>query len=262
MNSTDFEARSQKFFDAFLLFYSGWNKGQIARVEIKKQHSLRVSEFAGIIAASLKLDREGIALARTIGLLHDLGRFPQLLKYNTFDDSKSVDHAELGIEEMEKGGLFKEVKESLIPVIKMAVFYHNKEELPEEMGEKERLFSKILRDADKLDILQSLSDLYADPGTHPSQTMSWDVTAGRGITGIVADAAINGKKVSMDNIRTGDDIKVMQLSWVYDLNFKASFRILSRGQFVDKIYRTLPKHDNVFDIYRNVRIYVENQFMN
>ncbi len=262
MNISDLDTKSQKFFEAFLLFYSGWNKGQIARVEARKLHSLRVSELSGIIAASLKLDRDEVTLARAIGLLHDMGRFPQLLKYNTFDDSRSVDHSHLGIEEMERAGLFKGVDDTLAAIIKSAVFHHNKEVLPEDLGEKERLFGQIVRDANKLDILQSLSDSYADPGQTPVHVLPGDVPSGRGISEPVADAAINGKKVCRDNIRTGDDLKVMQLSWVYDLNFKASFLILSRGQFVDKIYRTLPKHDNVFDIYRNVRIYVENQFMN
>lgn len=39
------------------------------------------------------------------------------------------------------------------------------------------------------------------------------------------------------------------------------FEIKGR-QFVDRIYRTLPKRDEVFDIYRTARIYVGNQFLN
>jgi len=78
----------------------------------------------------------------------------------------------------------------------------------------------------------------------------------------VVTAAKSGKTVRKEYVRTGDDVKVMQLSWVYDLNFKASFRILASEQYVDKIYRALPKRDDVFDIYRVARIYLENKFLN
>lgn len=262
MTILELENKSRQFFDSFLLFYSGWNKGEISKVEIKKQHSLRVSELSGIIAASLQLETEDIALARIIGLIHDLGRFPQLIKYNTFDDEVSADHSLLALEEMDRVNLFQGIDDESVLIIRGAVFYHNKEDLPVTLSERERLFCKIIRDADKLDILQSLSDYYADPTVIPDHTLSWEVAKRGGISQPVAQAAKNGKSVQKEAVKTSDDIKVMQLSWVYDLNFKASFRILSKGQYVDKIYRTLPKRDEVFDIYRNVRIYVENKFMN
>jgi hypothetical protein len=262
MTIFDFENKCQQFFESFLLFYSGWNRGQISKVEVKKQHSLRVSELSGIIAGSLNLEREDIALARIIGLLHDLGRFPQLLKYNTFDDAVSTDHSVLAIEEMERVNLFQGSSEEIVSVVKTAVIQHNKDILPETLTDRERLFCRILRDANKLDNLEVLTNYYSDPTKSAEHTLSWEVPAGRGISEPVASAVKSGKTVSREKIRTGEDMKVMQLSWVYDLNFKVSFRILSRGQFVDKIYRTLPKRDEVFDIYRVVRIYVENKFIN
>lgn len=262
MNLFEFEKKSRQFFDAFLLFYSGWNKGQLTKVEIKKSHSERVAELSGLLAASLNLDREDVALARSIGLLHDIGRFPQLLKYNTFDDAASADHSEMAIEELERGNLLQGVDAETAAIIKAAIFYHNKEEIPETLTEKERLFCRVVRDADKLDILQSLTDYYDNPSEPANHTLSWEVSRVRKISESVAVAAKNGKMVRKESIQTGDDIKVMQLSWVYDLNFKASFRILTSGQYLDKIYRTLPKRDDVFDIYRVARIFVENKFLN
>lgn len=262
MTIFDLEIRCQQFFDSFLLFYSGWNRGQISRVEVKKQHSLRVSELSAIIAASLNLEREDIALARITGLMHDLGRFPQLLKYNTFDDKLSADHSQLGMEEIERGNLFQGISDETSMIIKTAIMNHNVDELPENLTERERLFCRILRDANKLDNLEALTNYYSDPTKSAELTLLPDIPAGKGISGPVAVAVKNGRTVTRDNIRTSDDIKVMQLSWVYDLNFKMSFRILSTGQYVDKIYRTLPKRDEVFDIYRVVRIFVENKFVN
>jgi hypothetical protein len=262
MTIFDFENKCRQFFESFLLFYSGWNRGQISKVEVKKQHSLRVSELSGIIAGSLNLEKEDISLAGSIGLLHDLGRFPQLLKYNTFDDALSTDHAALALDEIERVNLFQGVDDETVSVVKSAIMQHNKDLLTETLTDRERLFCRIIRDANKLDNLEALTNYYSDPARSAENTVSWEVPAGRGISESVSSAVKSGRIVVRENIRTGEDMKVMQLSWVYDLNFKVSFRILSRGQFVDKIYRTLPKRDEVFDIYRVVRIFVENKFIN
>jgi hypothetical protein len=262
MTCFDFEKKSRQFFDSFLMFYSGWNKGQISKVEIKKRHSERVAELSGLIAASLNLDREEVALARSIGLLHDIGRFPQLLKYNTFDDSASEDHSKMALEELERVVFFQGLAAETAVVARHAIFNHNKEEIPGDLSDQEYLFCRIIRDADKLDNLQALTDYYANPSDPANQALALNVAGGRGISEPVVLAAKNGRTVRLEHVRTGDDVKVMQLSWVYDINFKASFRILASGQYVDKIYRALPKRDDVFDIYRVARIYLENKFVN
>lgn len=262
MKMVDFDNKCRHFFDSFLLFYTGWNKGQSGKVELKRQHCLRVSELSGKIAASLRLEVEEVALARIIGLLHDLGRFPQLLKYNTYDDSISGDHAAMAIDEMEHASLLQGIDPEFAHLIKVAVYQHNKQELPENLSHREKLFCNILRDADKLDNLDEITSHGAYTSTIDHLAPHWNLPRGKGISEQVATAVKSGKSVTREDLRTYDDFKVMQLSWVYDLNFKASFRILTHGRYVDKIYGSLPKRDVVFDIYRIVRIYVENQFLN
>jgi putative nucleotidyltransferase with HDIG domain len=262
MSIVELDIKCHQFFDSFLLFYSGWNKGQARQVDFKKQHCLRVSHLAGKIAASLYLEKEDVALARITGLLHDLGRFPQLLKYNTFDDAISGDHAAMGIDELERGNVFQGVDPDIARIIKVAVYQHNKTLLPDTLSERELLFCKILRDADRLDILETLTSHYANPLGELKHTITNELPRGKGISEDVALAVKSGKTISRECLKTEEDMKVMQLSWVYDLNFKASFRILSEGRYVDKIYGALPKRDVVIDIYRLVRIFVENQFMN
>ena len=45
---------------------------------------------------NLNLEKEDIKLAELIGLLHDIGRFEQLKRFNTFVDKKSINHGEFG----------------------------------------------------------------------------------------------------------------------------------------------------------------------
>jgi HD superfamily phosphodiesterase len=262
MNVVEFDRKCKLFFESFLLFYSGWNKGNAGKVDMKKMHCYRVSELAGNIAVSLHLNTEDVALARITGLLHDLGRFPQLVKYNTYDDSVSADHAAMAIDELDRSNIFQEIDSEIAGIIKVAIYQHNKPVLPENLSERETLFCNILRDADKLDNLYSLTEYYTNPNPGMDHSLHYNLPGGLGISDDVALAAKSGKTVAREALRTRDDLKVMQLSWVYGLNFKASFRILTHERYVDIIYGSLPKRDVVIDIYRSVRIYIENKFLN
>jgi len=261
MNIQEFDTRCRTLFDSFLTFYSGWNAGQLRNVEIKRQHSLRVSALCEKLAVALGLGPEEVALARAIGLVHDLGRFPQLMKYNTFNDAVSVDHAALAVEELERGNLLQGLEPGVAQTVKTAVLFHNKLALPAHLPEQERLFSQILRDADKLDILEVITDYYQNRDREPNHTLTWELPA-KGISEKVLQMLREEKPVEREWVKTQEDIKLMQLSWVYDLNFKPSYRILSQNRYVDKIFSVLPKRDEVYEVYRQVRIYVENKFMN
>ena len=61
------------------------------KIERKEKHSLRVVERSTMIANYLKLNEEDRLLAELIGLLHDIGRFEQVRRFNTFSDVKSGD---------------------------------------------------------------------------------------------------------------------------------------------------------------------------
>ncbi|UQT40564.1 HD domain-containing protein [Acidaminococcus intestini] len=66
-------------------------------VNLKYAHSLRVAALSERIAQSLSMEKEDIDLAWLIGILHDIGRFEQLRRYQTFFDYRSMDHAKYGV---------------------------------------------------------------------------------------------------------------------------------------------------------------------
>nr|MCR4902705.1 HD domain-containing protein [Butyrivibrio sp.] len=65
------------------------------KVRLKVDHTYRVAELCDKIAQSLYLSKEDTDLAWLLGMLHDIGRFEQLRRYNTFIDAVSVNHAAL-----------------------------------------------------------------------------------------------------------------------------------------------------------------------
>ena len=96
----------EKCKDEFLKYTEKYNLSN-EKLKRKQLHSLRVMKKSRIIAQSLKLSEEEIQIATLIGLLHDIGRFEQYTKYNTFSDHNSIDHAELGIRILQENNYIK-----------------------------------------------------------------------------------------------------------------------------------------------------------
>ena len=120
----------------------------------KFHHTFRVMEYCMEIAKSLHLNDEEIKIAGMIGLLHDIGRFEQWTKYHTYCDADSIDHADLGVKILKNDNFISSFTSDIEmqKIILIAVKNHNKIEI-ESMSDRALLFTKIIRDADKLDIL-------------------------------------------------------------------------------------------------------------
>lgn len=142
--------------EAFEAYTSNYNLDD-PNIYLKYVHTGKVAENCECIAKSLGLSEEGIDLAWEIGMLHDIGRFEQLRRFDTFFDYLSIDHAQFGADLLFLEGLMKQFddthKNDLL--IEKAVRYHSLYRLPEDLTEKERLFCQIIRDADKVDIYRA-----------------------------------------------------------------------------------------------------------
>ena len=85
--------KSKKVFNDYVEKYDTSNE----KIKLKIDHTYRVSELCEKIASSLEMTNEEIDIAWLTGLIHDIGRFEQVRRYGTFNDSKSIDHARLGV---------------------------------------------------------------------------------------------------------------------------------------------------------------------
>lgn len=252
---------SKNEFESYCDSFTGLSEEQSNNFLIKKFHSLRVADLTLLLAEKLELSDEQQHLAYFIGLFHDIGRFNQLIEFNTFNDSKSVDHAEYSIKVLKEGRFCEKLSEEQRAFIFSAIYYHNKKELPKSLSSNELLFAKLIRDADKLDILKVLTDYYTNTKSAPNHTLTWEMPKGTSITPSVAKEILSGVMVSKGNVSNELDIKVMQLSWVYDVNFKPSFEMIMQKRFLEKIYNSMPKNDTVIEIFRKVKVYAENKFI-
>lgn len=145
------------------------------RIALKVVHTNRVAEICDAVARGEEFDANDIDLAWLCGLLHDIGRFEQLRRWDTFSDGESASHALIGVEVLfgsSSAGLdeplvapgheysiehFIETRE-YDELIRTAVALHSDFRLPDELDMRTRSFCTILRDADKVDILRTLQE--------------------------------------------------------------------------------------------------------
>jgi putative nucleotidyltransferase with HDIG domain len=152
-----------KVCEFFKKYTSKYNPNDI-KIKLKIEHTYRVADLCEEIARGLGLQDDDVKLAWLIGMLHDIGRFEQIKKYNTFIDAESVDHASLGVDLLFKDGLLYEfidrdsVSNENLNIIEYAIRDHSKYRISSNLSEKETMFANILRDADKIDIFKVCVD--------------------------------------------------------------------------------------------------------
>ena len=156
--------RARQAFDSYVAAYDADNP----RIRLKIDHTYRVAQLCERIATSLQLGSADVDLAWLCGLLHDIGRFEQVRRYDTFNDGASVSHARLGVEVLFEGT--DAAKPASAPssirtflddascdeLIRTAVATHSDFRLSPDLDKRARLFCDILRDADKIDILNAV----------------------------------------------------------------------------------------------------------
>ena len=78
------------------------------KIDLKIRHTYGVVKASEYIASKLNLSSEDIELAKLIALLHDIGRFEQIIKSDSFIDNKDMDHAILENDMLFKHSLIRE----------------------------------------------------------------------------------------------------------------------------------------------------------
>lgn len=213
------------------------------RIYLKAVHMYHVADAARMIAKSLGLSEEEQDLAELIGLLHDIGRFDQWKWYQTYSDKLSIDHGQKSVEV-----LFgeKEIRnfiadEQYDTIIYKAINNHNKFEIEKGLDERELLYSKIVRDADNLDIFRAFLESKPEEHTHlGSKNVAKEVLSLEFFEDFKKEHTLLYSKAKTDM-----DIMVTIIAHIYAINFKETWQQIKEK---DYIWRFV-KHINAQDEY-------------
>jgi hypothetical protein len=211
------------------------------------------------LAVAQKLEGEEVRAAGLSGLLHDVGRFEQYTRYGTFVDAKSVNHAELGVHVLMEAGLLDRFTKPVWARILDAVRLHNRAAVPEGLSEEGLQLACMLRDADKLDIWHIVTAHYESPDKGRISAIDLDLSDSDWIIPAVAYAAERCALCDVKELRCINDFKVLQMTWIYDVNFTPTFREIARRRFMERIRDALPRTALVESIYRRVRRHLDEK---
>ena len=237
-------------------FYTGQARHD-AHIRLKQIHTHKVCEEMEYLCASLGLDEPDCLLAGTIALLHDVGRFEQYRRHQTFMDARSENHCLLGLEILEAQHVLGDLDTSERDIITTAVRHHGARELPRDLPERTALFCRLIRDADKIDIFRVLLDNYRRWKQSPEGfVLSIPFPDDDSYNPALVEAILQGHTIDYRDLRTIHDVRLLQLDWIHDINFPATFtRIRQRG-CLEEILAGLP-HDATCNRLRTfVRRYV------
>ena len=257
MQKEDLDYFRRWFFEYVNRFFSPDSFTQ-ENIELKIEHTRRVCENILLLAKSEKIGEKECMLAEAIALFHDLGRFEQFTKYKTFRDSESENHAVMGGKILNKERVLSRLSEEDEKLILKAVEYHNMMEIPGnvETSSKLHFFSRLIRDADKIDILRLASEEYAEEEERRNPALELYLPDTHGYSEPMVSEILNNRMAKIEDMKNRNDVKLLRLSWIFDINFPATFSLLKKYGYLEAIMSSLPETKETDILRRHLENYL------
>ncbi len=208
---------------------------------MKYDHTEQVVIEARGIADSLKLPHKERELVLIAAILHDVGRYRQLDEYGTFSDKKSVDHGDLSRDIVEATPTLRFLNEKAREIVYTSIAAHNKLSVPNGLTPVADRVTRIIRDADKIDILRLLAAHYREPVERRNPVVEMSLPDEPTVRADILDQLIDERSVVVDALANTTELKILQLSWLYDINYLWTFQVLEKRGYVKRVIETLPE---------------------
>ena len=153
-----------------------------------------------------------------------------------------MDHADCGVKILFDDGLIREfiTDSSNDEIIKKAVRNHNKYEIMDEVNDRERLFCKIIRDGDKIDIFRVKTVYYNDEIKDiPSKE--------------VIDSFEENKSILLNKVKNKSDAVICHMAFIFDFNFKESLQILKEAGNYEKFIEKIKVSDENKELFNRLK---------
>jgi HD superfamily phosphodiesterase len=242
--------------DWFLKFTRKFLQGaefDVANVQLKIDHTLRVLEFARQITAA-QAAAPGLAeLAHLAALFHDVGRFPQYARYQTFHDQMSVNHAYQGVLTLKQHRVLETLPPSARKLVLAAVALHNRRFLPRGLPPDLQCLTRIVRDADKLDIFAVML-AHFNPAVPHNKVVNLELKPHPdNYSPEIFEKVLNRQMVNYQEMVWVNDFKLLLCSWVYDLNYRVSRGLARERGYLEELVGYLPRSPEFSRLGRQLR---------
>lgn len=212
----------------------------IPSIRLKIIHTYQVMKCSDYLCDCLHLSQEDKDLASLIALLHDIGRFEQWTRYESFADFKTVDHALFSSQLLFEEGLIREFIEDdqYDDIIKNAVEQHNKYQIDTGFDERTLLFIHLIRDADKLDNFR----VKEDESIENILYVSLNQVNQEKISDHVYDQFYHQQLIYAPYRKTHLDMWLSYIAFIFDLHFQQSFVYIQEHHWIDRSFDRIQPH--------------------
>ena len=250
-------------------YFKGWFKRYVESyyelpgdgvkpILLKEHHTERTCKEIVFLGRESGVRDKDLLLAETAALFHDIGRFPQWKKYGTFSDSASEDHALLGLEVISRQNILMRLRAEDRELIQTAILHHNGRKLPPDLSPRQGLFSRVLRDADKLDIWRLVINGLEECG-NLVETLSGPIPISNSINLKIVTELMERKVPDFRSVRNRNDMILLRLGWVFDLNFQVSCREVLERRYVERLCSKLPARKEIPEVEKSLISYLNNR---
>lgn len=257
---------AEKSFKEYLKDFDSSNE----KIALKIRHTYSVLSASEYVSNKLNLDEENTELAKLIALLHDIGRFEQLKKYDSYDDFNSIDHAKAGINLLfSKKSDGKLVLRNFVKddkyddIIYKAIENHNKYSIEEGLNDIELFHAKLIRDADKMDNFkvketESIEALFG---------ISEEEFEKEKLSDFIFEEFKKEKLVDSRTTKTNMDSWVSYIAFIFDYNFKESMEYIKENNYIDIVidrinYKDKDTYMKMQEIKKIANNYIDKRIKN
>ena len=157
-------------------------------------------------------------------------------------------------------GILDEVNNDEKQFIELAIELHGTKELPTDLDGENRLFCQLIRDADKIDIYYVVTEGYKAYEKNPENfKLEMELPYEGDYSLRMVEDILSGRRIAYENLSTWNDMKLLQLGWVYDVNFTATLERIKQRRFLEKILTFLPNDENIKKVGKKITEYVEQR---
>lgn len=205
------------------------------KIMLKIKHTNNVFKLAVKMTRTLKFTDKDIFLALTIALFHDLGRFEQLKQHGSYNDFVSLDHAMLSVKLLRKYKIFDNLQGADKKVIYFAIEQHNKPSIKNSKNTKALMHSRLIRDLDKIDIYRYVVRMYSNKNNSQSISNELGINDCDNVSEKIFNSIKKNELINFRDVRTIADFKILQMFWIFDINFKESLTYIKKNNYIKKI---------------------------
>lgn len=238
------------FFKNYTKQFTSEDKSALEHFQIKIRHTWRVCKNSVDIGKSIHLSDDDLHIAETIALLHDIGRFMQYRKYKTFMDHKSDNHAKIGLEVIQEEKILDDVPKNTKELIQQVIFNHNQPFIPDNCNDRVLLFSKLIRDADKLDIYKVVL-IYENINKNLPEENNEHFH----LKDEYVESFRDQKIIRLEDVSGRLGFFLLRISWIFDLNFDYSLLKVKKEGYIQTFLDKIPPSENLNEVKKLVNNY-------